>query len=500
VWTFLKVNITSARGTGVVNIFRDLDGTHLRGRISCGATETTGVVMTMRLGVLILAAGEGKRMRSRMPKVLHPLAGKPLLGHVLDTAQALGAARIGVIYGHGGELVPRQMAEYDCTWVEQAEQRGTGHAVMQAMPYMRDMDRILVLYGDVPLIRPTTLQRLMEAATVTDLGVLTAVLEDPTGYGRIIRDESERVVRNVEQRDATAAELRIGEVNTGFFVADRARLDNWLAGIGSHNAQGEYYLTDVLALAVRAGVEIVTSQPETLDEVYGVNDRVQLAGLERSLQRRWAEVLMRGGVTLADPARLDIRGRLQAGEDVSIDVNVIIEGDVRLAAGVSIGPNCLLRDCTIGLGTEVFANCVIEGATVGAGVHLGPFSRLRPESVLADDVHVGNFVELKKAKVGAGSKVNHLTYVGDAHIGRDVNVGAGTITCNYDGAYKHLTVIGDDAFIGSNASLIAPVEIGTGATVGAGSVVCREVPAGKLTLTRAGQITLDHWQRPRKPG
>jgi len=456
--------------------------------------------MTMKVGILVLAAGKGKRMRSRMPKVLHSLAGKPLLAHVLDTAQALGAARVGVVYGHGGELVPRHMAAYDCIWVEQAEQRGTGHAVMQAMPRMRDMDRILVLYGDVPLMWPATLQRLMETAAATDLGVLTAVLEDPTGYGRIVRDEAGRVVRSVEQRDATAAELRISEVNTGFLVADRARLDDWLARVGNHNAQGEYYLTDIMALAVRAGVEIATSQPETLDEVYGVNDRVQLAALERSLQRRHAEALMRDGVTLADPARLDIRGRLQAGEDVSIDVNVVIEGEVRLAAGVSIGPNCLLRDCTIGPGTQVFANCVIEGAVVGADARIGPSSRLRPEAELADDVHVGNFVELKKAKVGEGSKVNHLAYVGNARIGRDVNVGAGTITCNYDGAHKHLTVIGDDAFIGSNASLVAPVEIGAGATVGAGSVISHKAPAGKLSLTRVRQITLDHWQRPRKQG
>jgi len=452
------------------------------------------------MGVIVLAAGKGKRMRSRTPKVLHPLAGRSLLAHVLDTARALGAARIGVVYGHGGGLVPRRMADYNCVWVEQAEQRGTGHAVMQALPHMQDMDRILVLYGDVPLMQPTTLQRLMEAAAATQLGVLTAVFEDPTGYGRIIRDESGRVVRNVEQRDATADELRIHEVNTGFLIADRARLDDWLARIGNHNTQGEYYLTDILALAVRAGVEIATSRPETLDEVYGVNDRVQLAALERSLQRRRAEALMRGGVTLADPARLDIRGRLQAEEDVSIDVNVVIEGDVRLAEGVSIGPNCLLRDCTLGSGTQVFADCIIEGAVVGAGARIGPFSRLRPAVVLADDVQVGNFVELKKAQIGAGSKVNHLTYVGDARIGRDVNVGAGTITCNYDGAHKHLTVIGDDAFIGSNASLVAPVEIGAGATIGAGSVVSRKASARKLTLTRAGQVTLDHWQRPCKQG
>ncbi len=454
----------------------------------------------MKLGVVVLAAGKGKRMRSRIPKVLHPLAGRPLLAHVLDTAQALGAARVCVVYGYGGELVPQRMADYDCVWVEQAEQQGTGHAVMQAMPSLRDMDRILVLYGDVPLMEPTTLQHLMDAAVDTDLGMLTATFDDPTGYGRIVRDKTGQVVRIVEQQDATEAELRIGEANTGFLVADRARLDDWLARIENRNAQGEYYLTDVFALAVQEGVEIATSHPRTLDEVYGVNDRIQLAALERAFQRRRAEALMRDGVTLADPARFDIRGRLHAGEDVSIDVNVVIEGEVRLGAGVSIGPNCLLRDCELGPGTEVFANCVIEGAVVGADARIGPFSRLRPEAVLADEVHVGNFVELKKSQVGEGSKVNHLTYVGDARIGCDVNVGAGTITCNYDGAAKHLTVIEDRAFIGSNASLVAPVEIGAGATVGAGSVVCRKVPAGKLTVTRAKQTTVEGWQRPRKQG
>jgi len=452
----------------------------------------------MKLGVVVLAAGKGKRMRSRIPKVLHPLAGRPLLAHVLDTVQALGAARVCVVYGHGGELVPRRMADYDCVWAEQAEQQGTGHAVMQAMPGLRDMERILVLYGDVPLLRPTTLRHLVDTTADTALGVLTATFDDPTGYGRIVRDETGRVVRIVEQQDATADELGINEVNTGFLVADRVRLDDWLARTENRNAQGEYYLTDVFALAVQEGVEIATSHPHTPNEVYGVNDRVRLAVLERALQRRQAEALMRDGVTLADPARLDIRGRLQAGEDVSIDVNVVIEGDVQLAAGVSIGPNCLLRDCEIGSSTQVFANCVIEGAIIGADARIGPFSRLRPEAVLADEVHLGNFVELKKSQVGEGSKVNHLTYVGDARIGRDVNVGAGAITCNYDGVNKHPTVIGDDAFIGSNASLVAPVEIGAGATVGAGSVVCRDVPAGKLTVTRARQTTVKGWQRPRK--
>lgn len=452
----------------------------------------------MKLGVVVLAAGKGKRMHSRLPKVLHPLAGRPLLTHVLDTAHAIGAARVCVVFGHGGELVRRTMAGYDCTWVEQTEQLGTGHAVGQAMPSMRDMDRILVLYGDVPLMQPATLRRLMDEAEATDLGVLTAILDQPTGYGRIVRDGRGRVLRSVEQKDATEAELEIEEINTGFMIANRIRLEGWLARIGNQNAQGEYYLTDVLALASSDGVEIATSQPRQLEEVCGVNDRVQLAALERSFQRRQAEQLMLGGVTLADPDRLDIRGRLQAAFDVSIDVNVVVEGEVRLAEGVSIGPHCLLRDCEIGPGTKVYANCVIENAVVGAEARIGPFSRLRPEATLADQVHVGNFVEIKKAQVGMGSKVNHLTYVGDARIGSGVNVGAGTITCNYDGANKHLTIIGDDAFIGSNSSLVAPVEIGEGATIGAGSVVCREASAGTLTLTRAEQVTLDDWQRPVK--
>lgn len=452
----------------------------------------------MKLGVAVLAAGRGKRMRSRLPKVLHNLAGRPLLAHVLDSAHALGAARVCVVYGHEGDLVRRAMAHSDCIWAYQAEQHGTGHALMQAMPHLGDMDRILVLYGDVPLTRPETLQRLLDAAAATDLGVLTAMLEDPTGYGRILRGGDGRVLRSVEQKDATEAELEIDEVNTGFLVADRARLDNWLSRIGNDNAQAEYYLTDVLSLAATDGVRIATSQPRSLEEVSGINDRVQLAALERYFQRRQAEALMRDGVTLIDPGRFDLRGRLQAGRDVSIDVNVVIEGQVHLAEGVSIGPNCLLRDCRIGPGTRIFANCVIEEARVGADARIGPFSRLRPEAVLADEVHVGNFVEIKKSGVGTGSKVNHLTYVGDSRIGSGVNVGAGTITCNYDGANKHPTVIGDDAFIGSNASLVAPVTIGEGATVGAGSVVSREVPAGKLTVTRAAQVTHDDWQRPRK--
>jgi bifunctional UDP-N-acetylglucosamine pyrophosphorylase/glucosamine-1-phosphate N-acetyltransferase len=454
----------------------------------------------MKLGVVVLAAGQGTRMRSALPKVLHPLAGRPLLAHVLDTSHAIGADRICVVFGHGGERVREAMATYNCIWVEQAEQHGTGHALLQAMPQMRDMERVLVIYGDVPLIGADTLLRLAGEAAETDLGVLTAILEDPTGYGRIVRDGGGRVLRNVEQKDATEAELEIDEVNTGFLIADRTRLDDWLSRIGNSNAQGEYYLTDVIGLASADGVEVATSQPGSIEEVSGINDRAQLAALERYYQRRRAEELMRSGVTLMDPVRLDIRGRLTTGQDVTIDVNVIIEGKVSLGDGVSIGPNCLLKDCVIGPYTQVFANCVIEDASVGADAKVGPFARLRPEAALADSVHVGNFVEIKKSSIGEGSKVNHLSYVGDARVGRGVNVGAGTITCNYDGANKHLTVIGDGAFIGSNTALVAPVEIGAGATIGAGSVITRAAPAEKLTVARGRQATVENWQRPRKKG
>lgn len=452
----------------------------------------------MKLGVVVLAAGQGTRMRSATPKILHPLAGRPLLGHVLDTAQGLGAHRICVVYGHGGELVRESMSDYECEWVLQEEQKGTGHAVMQAMPSMEGMDRIMVLYGDVPLILSQTLQRLADAAADTSLGLLTVELDDPAGYGRIVRDAAGRVLSIVEQKDASDAELRIAEINTGFLVADGPSLADWLSRIGSDNAQREYYLTDVIALAVADGIQVATSQPETLEEVSGVNDRVQLAALERHYQRLQAENLMRSGVTLTDPARFDIRGSLQVEPDVSIDVNVIIEGEVQLGAGVTIGPNCLLKDCIIGPGTRVFANSVIEGARVGSGALIGPFARLRPETVLADRVHIGNFVEIKKSRVGDGSKLNHLTYVGDAQVGSGVNVGAGTITCNYDGVAKHRTLIGDNAFIGSNSSLVAPVEVGEGATIGAGSVISFQAPAGKLTIERARQTTIENWMRPTK--
>jgi len=452
----------------------------------------------MKLGVVILAAGMGKRMRSDLPKVLHPLAGRPMLAHVVAAATRIGAARTVVVYGHGGAEVRAALADEDCAWVEQAQQLGTGHAVLQAMPLVQDMDRVLVLYGDVPLVDPDTLNRLIEASRDSGLGLLTVLMDDPTGYGRIIRDAGGRILRSVEQKDGTPEELAVREANTGFLVADRARLDGWLRGLTNANAQGEYYLTDVIGMAVAQGERVASVHPVTLEEVSGVNDRVQLAALERFHQRRLAEGLMRNGVTLADPARLDIRGRLTTGRDLFIDINLICEGDVTLGDGVRIGPNCLIRDSIIGDGVHIFANCVIEGAQVGTGARIGPYARLRPEARLAPDTHIGNFVEIKKANVGEGSKVNHLTYIGDTDIGAGVNVGAGTITCNYDGANKFRTLIGDGAFIGSNASLVAPVTIGAGATIGAGSVINRDAPPGELTVTRARQTTIPGWQRPRK--
>jgi bifunctional UDP-N-acetylglucosamine pyrophosphorylase/glucosamine-1-phosphate N-acetyltransferase len=452
----------------------------------------------MKLGVVILAAGLGKRMRSGLPKVLHPVGGKPLLAHVLDTAREIGAERTVTVYGHGGEQVREALSQSGCLWVEQDQQLGTGHAVIQAMPQVAGMDRILVLYGDVPLISTETLRRLLEVGASTDLAILTADMPGPTGYGRILRDADGQVAGIVEEKDATPAQRAITEVNTGILVADRTRLDDWLSRIGNDNVQGEYYLTDVTGLAATEGVVVATTQPGRLAEVAGVNDRVQLAALERDYQLHAAQELMRAGVTLADPARFDLRGRLHAEQDVSIDINVVIEGDVRLSSGVRIGPNCVLKDCSIGPETHVLPNSVIDGAQVGAHARIGPFARLRPETHLADHTHIGNFVEIKKTRLGPGSKANHLSYLGDAEIGAKVNVGAGTITCNYDGVNKSTTRIEDGAFIGSNTALVAPVRVGAGATIGAGSVITRDTPADQLTLTRAPQVTFAAWQRPRK--
>ncbi len=452
----------------------------------------------MTLGVVILAAGKGTRMRSALPKVLHPLAGRPLLRYVLDAAEAVGAMRVCVIYGHGGDAVPRALADAECTWVEQAERLGTGHAVQQALPAMGDVDRVLVLYGDVPLIEAETLNRLIADSSESALGLLTMTLADPSGYGRIVRDAAGRVLRIVEQKDASSAERAIDEVNTGIIVADRERLQDWLGRVDNHNVQREYYLTDVIGLATGDGVDVITTQPETLEEVAGVNDRVQLAALERYHQRRTADCLMRRGATIMDPARIDVRGTLECDRDVVLDVNLICEGAVRIGAGARIGPNCVLKDCDIGPGAEVLAHCVIEGSRVGPGARIGPFARLRPEADIGRDCHVGNFVEVKKARLAEASKVNHLSYIGDADIGSRVNVGAGTITCNYDGANKHLTRIGDDAFIGSNTALVAPVTVGPGATIGAGSVIVSDTPAEQLTVARGRQVTVEGWRRPEK--
>jgi bifunctional UDP-N-acetylglucosamine pyrophosphorylase/glucosamine-1-phosphate N-acetyltransferase len=452
----------------------------------------------MDLGIIILAAGKGTRMRSRRPKVLHTLAGRPLLRHVLDTARQLAPRSVAVVYGHGGIQVPEAFAGLGLAFVEQPEQLGTGHAVAQALHLMEGVGRVLVLYGDVPLTSPHTLERLIAESADAPLGVLTALVSDPAGYGRVVRGPGGAIIRIAEERDASEAELEIGEINTGIMLFDRGRLGDWLSRVDNRNAQGEYYLTDTIGLAVAEGVAVASARPDGEEEVLGVNDRLQLARLERVFQRREAERLLLGGTALADPDRFDLRGTLTTGLDVFIDVNAVIEGEVELGDGVSVGPNCHLKDCRLGAGTRVLANTVIEDAVVGRDARIGPFSRIRPGTELGDGVHVGNFVELKKSRVGTGSKVNHLSYVGDSRVGSGVNVGAGTITCNYDGANKHLTVIDDDAFIGSNTALVAPVTVGAGATIGAGSVITRDAPAGKLSLARGRQVTVEGWARPRK--
>ncbi|MES9855658.1 MAG: bifunctional UDP-N-acetylglucosamine diphosphorylase/glucosamine-1-phosphate N-acetyltransferase GlmU [Sedimenticola sp.] len=452
----------------------------------------------MKLGVVILAAGQGTRMKSALPKVLHPLADKPLLGHVISVAHKLGAEQIAVVYGHGGEQVRSAITDSSLLWVEQAEQLGTGHAVEQAMPSMSGMDLVLVLYGDVPLTSPETLDNLIQALAGSDLALLTMSLANPTGYGRIVRSSAGAVCSIVEQKDASPGELAIDEVNTGILVADRERLDDWLAKLDSDNAQGEFYLTDIVAMAVAEGVDVRSVQSIDEYEVMGVNDRLQLATLERHYQQTQAERLMRAGVTLRDPARFDLRGELTTGRDVEIDVNVLIEGEVYLGDGVQVGANTVIRNSHIAAAVVIKENCVIEDAQVGEESIIGPFARLRPETELAARVHVGNFVEIKKSTVDEGSKINHLSYVGDTTVGRTVNIGAGTITCNYDGANKFRTVIGDNAFIGSDSQLVAPVEVAEGATIGAGSTITRDAPANTLTLSRAKQFSLKSWIRPTK--
>ncbi|OUL56276.1 bifunctional UDP-N-acetylglucosamine diphosphorylase/glucosamine-1-phosphate N-acetyltransferase GlmU [Pseudoalteromonas ulvae] len=451
----------------------------------------------MSLTTVILAAGKGTRMRSALPKVLHQVAGKAMVQHVIDNAKALGATTTNLVYGHGGELLLDQLAHNEANWVQQAEQLGTGHAVAQAVPHINDTDTVLVLYGDVPLTRQSTLERLLSVTPKAGLAVLTVHLENPNGYGRMLRDNG-KLVGIVEQKDASPEQLAITEVNTGIMAVNGGLLKGWLSRLSNNNAQGEYYLTDIVAMAHTDGVEISSAHPDHPMEVEGANNRVQLAGLERALQQWQAETLMLNGATLADPARIDVRGTVTTGEDVLIDINVIFEGNVTLGNNVVIGPNCVLKNCSIGDGAVIKANTMIEDATVAAKCTLGPYARLRPGSVMEEDSHVGNFVEMKKTRLGKGSKANHLTYLGDAEIGEKVNIGAGTITCNYDGVNKSKTIIGDNAFIGSNSSLVAPVSIGATATVGAGSVITTSVNDEQLAVARGKQRNLDGWQRPIK--
>ncbi len=452
----------------------------------------------MGLEVVILAAGEGTRMRSRLPKVLHPIAGKPLLAHVIDAARALEPARIHVVHGHHGERVRAQFHDAGVDWVEQAERLGTGHAVQQVMPAIASESTVLVLYGDVPLIGIDTLRRLLDEVGTHGLAIVTAILDDPAGYGRIVRDGHGRIERIVEHKDATDEERAIDEINTGILAAHAALLARCLARLDNNNAQREFYLTDVIALAAGEGIDPGSTMPDDNDEILGVNDRAQLAQLESAYQMREAERLMHDGATLRDPSRIDVRGTLTTGTDVTIDVNCVFEGIVEIADDVTIGPNCVIRDARVGKGTRIDAHSVIDSADIGRDCRIGPFARIRPETVLADEVHVGNFVELKKTDVGRGSKINHLSYVGNASIGSGVNIGAGTITCNYDGANKHRTVIGDGAFIGSDTQLVAPVKVGAGATIGAGSTITRDAPDNELTLSRAPQQTRKGWKRPVK--
>ncbi|HTT09581.1 MAG TPA: bifunctional UDP-N-acetylglucosamine diphosphorylase/glucosamine-1-phosphate N-acetyltransferase GlmU [Burkholderiaceae bacterium] len=459
------------------------------------------------MNIVILAAGQGKRMRSPHPKVLHSLAGKPMLAHVLETARRLahsrgGSARIVVVIGHGAETVRTTFEhEPDVQFVVQQPQLGTGHAMQQAVPLLDDGEPTLVLYGDVPLLREQTLVRLVRTATDGEhagIGLLTVSRPDPAGYGRVIRDRAGSVVKIVEERDASEEERRIAEVNTGILVAPTLALKRWLAGLSDHNAQREYYLPDVIGIAVREGLRVAAVPAADVDETQGVNSKAELAALERVAQRRIAERLMSDGATLADPARIDVRGELTVGADVFIDVGCVFEGRVALADGAKIGPHNVIRDCSIGAGTEVMGFCFLERATIGAQARIGPFARTRPDVTLGDEVHIGNFVEVKNSTLGDGSKANHLAYVGDATVGRRVNIGAGTIVANYDGANKHRTVIEDDVHTGSNSVLVAPITVGAGATVGAGSTVAKHVPAGKLTVARARQTTIEGWSRPTK--
>ena len=451
----------------------------------------------MSTTVIILAAGKGTRMRSHLPKVLQPLAGQPLLGHVIETSKQLHAQNIITIFGHGGDLVKNTFAQENIDWVEQTEQLGTGHAVQMTLPVLPHTGTSLILYGDVPLVRKETLEQLLSATKETGIGMITFNVEDPTGYGRIVRTNG-KVQAIVEHKDASDEQRQIKEINTGIYCVENAKLHQWLPRLSNNNVQGEYYLTDIVEMAVQDGLEIASIQPQQAFEVEGVNDRVQLSALEREFQKQQALTLMREGVTLTDPNRFDLRGTVKVGQDVKIDINVIIEGDCELGDFVEIGAGCVLKNTKIASGTKVQPYSVFDSAVIGEDTQIGPFARLRPGAVLANDVHIGNFVEVKNSIVGQGSKANHFTYLGDSQVGRGCNIGAGTITCNYDGANKHKTIIGDHAFIGSNSSLVAPVQIGNYATIGAGSVITRNVADHTLAFERAQQTEKANYQRPQK--
>lgn len=450
-----------------------------------------------QLSVVILAAGKGTRMYSDLPKVLHPVAGKPMVKHVIDTAKQLDAQQIHLIYGHGADLLKARLSEEPVNWVFQAEQLGTGHAMQQAAPFFADDENIVMLYGDAPLITKATLERLIAAKPENGIALLTVELENPTGYGRIIR-ENGSVVAIVEQKDANEAQLKVKEVNTGVMVASGASFKKWLKNLNNNNAQGEYYITDVIAMANQEGFTVQAVQATEFMEVEGANNRLQLAALERFYQKREAEKLLLAGVTIIDPSRFDLRGTVTHGKDVQIDVNVILEGEIKLGNNVKIGAGCVLKNCEIGDNVEIKPYSVIEDSIVGAKSAIGPFSRLRPGAELAEETHIGNFVEIKKATIGKGSKVNHLTYVGDAEIGKECNIGAGVITCNYDGANKFKTIIGDNVFVGSDSQLIAPVTIASGSTIGAGATVTKDIAENELVISRVPQRHIQGWQRPTK--
>ncbi len=452
----------------------------------------------MSLSIIILAAGQGTRMYSDKPKVLHDLAGKSLLEHVHHTASMLETRGIHVIYGYGGELVKDQLSHLPVDWVEQEEQLGTGHAVKLALPNIPDKDLVLVLYGDVPLITNETLTELVNAAKETTFSLLTTFVDDPRGYGRIVRNENDEISRIVEEKDASSDEKRISEINTGMMVANGKALKQWVEKLEDNNVQSEFYLTDVVEMAVDDGIKVNTVQPYSEVEIRGVNDRAQLSELERYYQLIQAHQLMRRGITIMDPGRFDLRGDLEIDSDCYIDINVILEGRLKIGSGVRIGANCIIKDAVIDDDVEILPNSVIENAVIGNGCRIGPFARIRPETVLNENVHIGNFVEIKKSVVGNGSKINHLSYIGDSEVGTDTNIGAGVITCNYDGANKHKTIIGDNVFIGSDVQLVAPVSVSSGATIAAGTTITQDVAENELALSRTPQKSTSDWKRPKK--